>query len=49
MLIVSTKNFSILFMVSGELKKAESDPNTRVVILRGKGENYSSGADLSKF
>lgn len=32
-----------------ELKKAESDPSTRVVILRGKGVNYSSGADLSKF
>ncbi len=36
-------------LLAQELKKAESDPNTRVVILRGHGDNYSSGADLTKF
>ena len=36
-------------LLAQELEKADSDSQTKVVILRGEGDNYSSGADLSKF
>ena len=32
-----------------ELEIAEEDKNIRIILLRGDGTNYSSGADLSKF
>ncbi|MHB1493191.1 MAG: enoyl-CoA hydratase/isomerase family protein [Thermoplasmataceae archaeon] len=32
-----------------ELRIAEEDKNIKIILLRGDGTNYSSGADLSKF
>lgn len=39
---------AMMDVLADELERAESDPQTRVVILRGAGEHFSSGGDMKQ-
>jgi enoyl-CoA hydratase/carnithine racemase len=42
----NAQSYRMLDEIDGAFAKAEHDPNVRVVIVRGSGENFSSGHDL---
>jgi len=43
----NTQNIQMIYEMDEAFKKAESDPNIRVVILAGAGKHFSAGHDIS--
>lgn len=44
---INTQNIQMLYEMDEAFKKAEKDPNIRVVILAGAGRHFSAGHDIS--